>query len=138
MEIQIRRATYSEAKALKDFDPFIGDRRIDNWRGELFVALVDSSTAGFISFSSNLFYDRPFIRSICVSERFKRNGVGTALLKQVLEIYSGIEIWTSTELDNKAAQKLFEGCGFQLRGAIKGLDGGGTEEVFYCNTNIPS
>ena len=68
----IRRLTYSEAKQLKTFDPFIGDRRVDNWRGELFGYAIESEVVGFISFTSNAFYDRPFIKAVCVAEPYRR------------------------------------------------------------------
>lgn len=43
MEMLIRRAKYEEAKKIKEFDEFIGDRRIDNWRGDLKYLNKDNS-----------------------------------------------------------------------------------------------
>jgi hypothetical protein len=42
----IRRATYDEAKSIKAWDVFIGDRRIDNARGELFIAVENDEVQG--------------------------------------------------------------------------------------------
>ena len=47
--MQIRRASYDEAKRIKEFDVFIGDRRLDNWRGELLVCVADGTVIGFVS-----------------------------------------------------------------------------------------
>jgi len=132
----IRRATYEEAKHLKDFDPFIGDRRIDNWRGELFIYAIRNDIAGFVSYSSNSFYDRPFIKAVCVAEPYRRHGVAFELIRQVLTVYSGIEVWASTEHDNISAQSLFIKSGFIKRGEISDLDGKGTCEFFYCHEAI--
>ena len=74
--IEIRRAKYSEAKQLKEFDEFIGDRRINNSRGELFVALYNKELAGFITYSSTYFFNRPFIELLCVKNEFRRKGIG--------------------------------------------------------------
>jgi len=128
----IRRATYSEAKQLKNFDSFIGDRRIDNWRGELFISAIGDAVVGFISYSSNAFYDRPFIKVVCVAEPARRQGIAYDLIKQVLNVYRGIEVWTSTEHDNISAQQLFIKSGFTKRGEIQNLDGIDTCEFFYC------
>ncbi len=80
MGIEIRRAKYDEAKKIKEFDVFIGDRRIDYWRGELFVALIGSELAGFIYYNSNQFYNRPFISAVCTKEKYRRTGIATALI----------------------------------------------------------
>lgn len=125
----IRRATTPEAKALKSFDAFIGERRLDNWRGELFVCEVDGAVIGFVSYNSNSFFNRPFICAIAIHESHQRKGVATALVQAVLRQYEGLDVWTSTEDWNEAALALFTKQGFVAQGAIAGLNDNGVGEV---------
>lgn len=127
----IRRATYDEAKTIKTWDVFIGDRRIDNGRGEMFVAIADEEIAGYIVFSPDMFFNKPFIRLLCVKENHQRKGIANALILKVLNTYAGLDVWTSTEAWNQAAMQLFEKLGFTNRGTIAGLNTDGTAEVFF-------
>jgi GNAT superfamily N-acetyltransferase len=129
--VEIRRATTEEAKRLKEFDPFLGERRIDNWRGELFVAVHAETLLGYITFSSALFYNRPFISLLFVREPSRHRGVGTALIRRVLELYEGLEVWISTEAVNDPAIRMFTRLGFRRSGQIEGLDGEGSMELFF-------
>jgi ribosomal protein S18 acetylase RimI-like enzyme len=134
--MQVRRATYDEAKGIKAFDVFVGDRRVDNWRGELLVCVDgdgDGEVLGFVTYSSNLFYNRPFIGLLCVRESARRRGAASALVGRVLTIYEGLDVWASTEEGNEPAVRLFEKLGFVQRGRIEGLDGEGSAEVFFCH-----
>lgn len=129
--IEIRRATYSEAKKLKEFDEFIGDRRINNSRGELFVAFYNNELAGFITYSSAYFFDRPFIQLLCVKKDFRRKGIAKELVTKVAEMYREIDLWTSTEEWNIEAENLFVKIGFTKCGKIQGINKDNIEEVFF-------
>jgi ribosomal protein S18 acetylase RimI-like enzyme len=130
--VQIRRATYDEAKRIKDFDVFVGDRRVDNWRGELLVSVEDDVVLGFVTYSSNLFYNRPFISFLVVREGHRRRGIAAALVARVIEIYDGLDVWISTEEGNEAAVQLFHKMGFDLKGRIDALDHDRSVELFFC------
>ncbi|MBN9399744.1 MAG: GNAT family N-acetyltransferase ['Candidatus Kapabacteria' thiocyanatum] len=125
----VRRATTVEAKTLKGFDPFIGERRVDNWRGELFVCEIEGAVAGFISFNPNTFFNRPFICAIAVEPAYQRKGVASALVQAVLSQYDGLDVWTSTEDWNTAALALFAKHRFVPQGAITGLNADGVTEI---------
>ena len=127
----IRRATYEQAKSIKAFDVFIGDRRVDNTRGELFIALEGDELLGYIAYSSDYFFNKPFIRLLCVKETAQRKGVADALVKTVLNVYTGLEVWTSTEEWNEPAIKLFQKLGFIKTGALSGLNTDNANEVFF-------
>jgi ribosomal protein S18 acetylase RimI-like enzyme len=127
----IRRATYDEAKSLRAFDEFLGDRRVDNWRGELFVCADGAEVVGYVAYSSNLFYNRPFVALLCVRESHRRRGIGRRLVRRVLDAYEGLDVWVSTEAWSTPAVALFEGMGFRRMGAIAGLNRDDTEEVFF-------
>lgn len=129
----IRRATYDEAKGIKAWDVFIGDRRIDNWRGELLIAIDDGDIAGYIAYSSNLFYNRPFIALLCVKESKRRKGIGRGLVQRVLSVYEGIDVWASTEEWNLPAVSLLESLGFRKMGAIRGLNRDESVEAYFVH-----
>src|SRR6185369_346216 len=116
--IEIRRATRAEAKQIKEFDEFIGDRRINNSRGELFVALYNNELAGFITYSSAYFFDRPFIQLLCVKKEFRRKGIARELMMKIVGIYEEIDLWTSTEEWNTEAESLFTSMGFVKCGKL--------------------
>lgn len=135
----IRRATYDDAKRIEEFDVFTGDRRVDHWRGELLVC-VDAdderggadTVVGFVTFSSNLFYNRPFISFLIVREGYRRRGIAAALVGRVLDIYDGLAVWISTEEANEPAIRLFQKLGFERKGRIEGLDHDRSVELFFC------
>jgi ribosomal protein S18 acetylase RimI-like enzyme len=127
----IRRATYDEAKSIKAWDVFIGDRRIDNARGELFIAVESDEVQGYITCTSDFFFNKPFIRMLCVRETAQRKGIANALVKTVLDVYTGLEVWTSTEEWNEPAIRLFEKNGFEKSGAISGLNKDKSAEIFF-------
>lgn len=128
----IRRATYDEAKAIKTWDVFIGDRRIDTNRGEMFIAVEDTDITGYIVYSSNMFYNKPFISLLCVKENHQRKGIARALMQKVLDVYTGMDVWTSTEEWNEPAIRLFEKLGFIKKGGITGLNKDESTEIFFC------
>jgi ribosomal protein S18 acetylase RimI-like enzyme len=129
----IRRATYEESKSIKSFDEFVGDRRIDNWRGELFVWIENEGVVGYISYSSNLFYNRPYISLVCVKENHRRRGIGRRLMQRVLDLYEGLDVWVSTEELNDAAIGLFTTLGFKRMGTISGLNRDDANEVYFVH-----
>lgn len=129
--MDIRRAAYEEAKDIRAWDEFVGDRRIDNWRGELFIAVDEGEVVAYISYSSNLFYNRPFIGLLCVRASHRRRGIGRQLVNQVLRAYDGLDVWVSTEEWNEPAVKLFESLGFKKMGTIKGLNRDESVEAYF-------
>lgn len=133
MSTHIRRATDHEARSIKAFDPFLGDRRIDNWRGELFVCMDEQAVVGYVSYSSSVFYHRPFVALLFVKESHRRRGIGRQLIERVLAVYEGVDVWISTEEPNDAAIRLFESLGFQRMGSIRGLDHEHSVELFFVH-----
>lgn len=117
---------------------FIGDRRVDNWRGELLVYVDGGTVLGFTTYTANLFYNRPFISLLCVREEHRRCGIASALVKYVLGIYEGLDVWTSTEEGNEPAIRLFQKLGFSQKGRIEGMDHEQSVELFFRRpTQVP-
>ena len=131
--MQVRRASLDEVNRIGEFDVFTGDRRVDHWRGELLVCVDEDDTLlGFVTYSSSLFYNRPFIGFLLVREGHRRRGVAAALVRRVLEIYDGLDVWISTEEPNEPAIQLFEKLGFERKGRVEGLDHATSVELFFC------
>lgn len=135
--MEVRRAMDDEVKRIEEFDVFQGDRRLDNWRGELLVCVEGGTVLGFVTYSSSLFYNRPFISLLAVREGHRRRGVAAALVGRVLEIYDGLTVWISTEEGNEPAIRLFQKLGFILKGRIEGLDHERSVEYFFCRSSVP-
>ena len=136
--MQVRRASDEEAKRLAEFDVFAGDRRVDNRRGELLVCVDDNgeggtTVVGFVVFSSNVFYNLPFISFLIVREGHRRRGIAERLVARVLEHFEGLHVWISTEEANEPAIRLFHKLGFDPRGRIEGLDRERSVELFFCH-----
>jgi len=104
--VEVRRAMDDEVKRIEEFDVFQGDRRLDNWRGELLVCVEGGTVLGFVTYSSSLFYNRPFISLLAVREGHRRRGVAAALVGRVLEIYDGLTVWISTEEGNEPKTRI--------------------------------
>ena len=130
--MQICRPTDAEAKQIADFDVFPGDRRVEARRGELLVCVEGGVVLGFVTFSADLFFNRPFIGFLAVRDGHRRRGVASALVRRVVELYDGLDLWVSTEEANEPAVRLFHKLGFEPRGRVEGLDGEGSVEVFFC------
>jgi ribosomal protein S18 acetylase RimI-like enzyme len=134
--VQVRRATEDEARRIAEFDVFTGDRRVDQWRGELLVCVDDDgdgggTVLGFVTYSSNVFFNRPFISFLLVREGYRRRGVAAALVRRVLELYDGLDVWISTEEANEPAIRLFYKLGFEPKGRVEGLDHERSVELFF-------
>lgn len=129
--IEVRRATNEEAKELHSFDEFIGDRRINNSRGELHIATIDEEIVGFIVITANWFFDHPFVNTVCVKKEHRKKGVGLALFSEVLKQYSEIDVWTSTEEWNTSAIRLFDKLNFECRGKLSEFNGDKSAELFF-------
>ena len=86
-EIEVRAARFEDYPALSEFDDFLGDRRIDIQRGEILVCdFAGESTTGYLRFSPNHFFDWPFVVNLCVKEKYRRRGIGVALLRSASEL----------------------------------------------------
>ena len=97
--------------------------RIDN--KELFVAKVNNEIAGYILFNISE-KDNPIMRyrkqlsieSICVDEKIRSNGIGTALLEYVKKVGKEngcTDLYLTVNKENENAIKLYEKFGFNVK-----------------------
>ena len=76
------------------------------------------------------FFDRGFVWLIWVEEPFRRMGVASALMLQAEKDCPSDDLFTSTNLSNIPAQRLFEKLGYTRTGMVENLDEG-DPEIFY-------
>ena len=130
--ITVRRAIRSDYPIIKAYDPFMGDRREDIERGELFVADHDDHrAAGYLKLSSAMFFNKPFVTYLCVKSEFRREGVASKLLLGIEQHVGWHRLFISTEEDNIAMQELLAKLGYEKCGEITRLNENGVPEWFY-------
>ena len=86
--------------------------------GVSFFAYSGSEIVGRIEICRN-WNDFAYVNHLVVESAFRRSGIGCALVQQAIE-WSQSErlagVMLETQNNNVAASKLYERCGFQLRG----------------------
>ena len=137
MTIEIRAAGPDDLAALVAADPFAqinAERRaqIVEWvqAGQCFVAERNDAIVGY-SVLTRHFFNSFFIELLAVSEAERRSGVGTAMVRHLIEVVPpGEKLWTSTNESNAPMRALLAGIGFVQSGRIDNLDEGDPEFVF--------
>lgn len=112
-------------------DPGLAYRFLAVGVNEMVVAVSEGDIIGFASGTALMHPDKPtafFVNEIGVHEDFRRQGVGTRLLEEIIEVARarGCEgIWLGTEPDNEAALGLYRKVGGEEQaGVFFGWDDG--------------
>ena len=130
--INVRRAIRSDYPIIKAYDRFMGDRREDIERGELFIAdFQDHRAVGYLKLSSDMFFNKPLVTYLCIHPEFRRKGLASRLLLEVEKHVGWDRLFISTGEDNQGMQELLPKVGYQKCGEISGLNENGTAEWFY-------
>lgn len=95
-----------------------------------FIAFMGRIPAGFLVWTKD-FYSHHFIDLVLVHPQMRRKGVAQELLRAVESICPGNKLFSSTNRNNEAMQKVFEGAGFVKSGFISHLDKGNPELIYY-------
>ncbi|HAV2277885.1 TPA: GNAT family N-acetyltransferase [Serratia marcescens] len=77
------------------------------------------------------FFGCGFIEMLMVGERYRRRGVGQALITALKSHCRHPKLFTSTNRSNLAMQRLLLNAGFVASGQIDNLDDGDPEQVFF-------
>ncbi|PID64081.1 MAG: hypothetical protein CSB44_00140 [Gammaproteobacteria bacterium] len=130
--IDIRPARFDDYPRIISYDVFLGDRRLDIQRGELYVCDTENSSAvGYMKITRNQFLDWPLLAALCVDTKFRRRGFGTALLNHAQGLETAIRMYLSTETGNKAMLRLLEKAGAQRIGYLDKLNLNDERELFF-------
>jgi len=134
--MEIRSAQLSDAEVIKAFDEvamraasraeFI-DQAIR--RDRCIVAVVDGHGVAYAVFDYS-FYGRGFVSMLYVQRDYRRQGVGAALMRSLLDECATSKLFTSTNRSNTPMQGLLVKLGFEPSGVIENLDEGDPELVY--------
>lgn len=78
------------------------------------------------------FFGQPFIEMVMVGQKFRRQGMGAAIISHFQATASGAKLFSSTNMSNRTMQQLLTRQGFKPSGYIDNLDEGDPEIIFYC------
>lgn len=111
-------------------DPRRADE-IDIWvrAGQAYIALMDGLPAGYGVLTHSFFHEG-FVEMLMVGTRFRRQGIGAALVEHLARQCRTQRLWTSTNQSNLAMQSLLTRLGFTRSGIIEGLDDGDPELIW--------
>ncbi len=136
--MNIRPATTNDYQALCVIDSVAEaspERRdqIYNWleSARCYVAQVDGQVAAYGVLTSH-FFGHSFVEMVMVSQKFRRQGLGAAIIEYLRSVASGSKLFSSTNMSNVPMQMLFAKLGFKQSGHIDNLDHGDPEIIFYC------
>lgn len=125
-KIEIRRLGPGDASVLDRvaagvFDHPVNKKRLAVYLRDpnhlLFVATCEGEVVGQARGMIHLHPDAPdelYIDNLGVTPAFRRQGIGTRLMKALLQTgkeQGCMEAWVGTEADNEAARKLYESLG---------------------------
>lgn len=127
----IRACETSDYPALKSFDEFIGDRRIDMQQGNLLVAVRNDVVVGYARVAPSEFMGWPLLSIICVAASFRGQGIGKDLVESVIAAPRLLRLYTSTEASNVTMQALLRRCSAREIGFMDELNMSGEREVLF-------
>jgi ribosomal protein S18 acetylase RimI-like enzyme len=125
-EVAIRIVTAAEADLLERVDDDVFDHPVQpalladflaHPSNLLAVALADGEVVGMASGIAYAHPDKPlqlFVNEVGVSSRFRRRGIGTRLVRTLLDHGRALgctEGWVATEAGNRSARALYEAVG---------------------------
>lgn len=127
----IRVATETDLNCILDIDPL---RRKDSIchaieQGSCYIAVHDGIIKGF-ALLDYTFFDNAFIELLIVAEKYRRCGIGSALMNHLFSVCKTEKLFTSTNESNKPMQNLLVKSGYTFCGQIDALDEGDPELFF--------
>ena len=133
-ELSINLATKQDESFLRENAQLSGElfnRKLKY--NEILVAKVDIQPVGFLIFDY-LWYHIPFIAFIWVDDKYRKNGIGRALLYHLEKFLLKGEnyvLFSSSEENAKEAQAWHKQMGFKKCGLISEINYGDNGEVFF-------
>ncbi|WP_299477900.1 GNAT family N-acetyltransferase [uncultured Roseibium sp.] len=129
---RIRSGRLSDYPIIRQYDEFMGDRRLDLQAGELRVADAESSEAiGYLRISPKGFLNWPFVAYLCVKSEFRNHGVGRQLIEHAIQDDRYVRLYISTEANNIAMQSLLKKVEADEIGYADQLNFSNERELFY-------
>ena len=114
------------AKAIEDF--------FANGTSCCLVAEIYGEVCGYVGM--NFIPPEGEITNLAVSEKFRRRGVGAALVEALCEIDGVERLMLDVRVSNTAARALYERCGFKVDGVRKGFYSKPREDAVLMSREI--
>ncbi|NHZ88067.1 GNAT family N-acetyltransferase [Massilia sp. CCM 8733] len=138
--MDIRAATMADLELLAALDTVAvcdpGRRaQIRQWieSGTCHVARIGDSVGAYGVLGYH-FFGNGFIEMVMVGERFRRHGLGMALVRFFQARCTTPKLFASTNLSNLRMQELLKSAGFRPSGFIDNLDDNDPEIVFFSRS----
>ena len=135
--MELRTATITDAAAIIAFDHvaaleparvrFIHDQIKSS---ACYVAVIDANVVAYAVLNYK-FYDNGWIEMLYVDSRFRRQGIGSALIRHLIDECRTPKLFTSTNQSNVPMQCLLARLEFDRSGFIENLDEGDPEWVYF-------
>jgi GNAT superfamily N-acetyltransferase len=132
MPYPTRPALPGDIVAIVAFDEFNGSRLREIEAGTCFVAVHQDQVVAYASYEPRGLLGQPLLTYLCVSKPYRRQGIGTALVKLVQSRATGRKLLSSTEDWCTGTQRIFEGLGWKKVGQISEVNKDGSSEWFYA------
>jgi GNAT superfamily N-acetyltransferase len=137
MVLVLRLASITDADAIVAFDriaaseptrvQFIYDQITSS---ACYVAVIEANVVAYAVLNYK-FYDNGWIEMLYVHPRFRRQGIGAALIRHLINECRTPKLFTSTNQSNIPTQRLLATLEFERSGFIENLDEGDPELVYF-------
>ncbi|MBB6671567.1 GNAT family N-acetyltransferase [Cohnella nanjingensis] len=94
------------------------------------VARMQDRLAGFAVWDRT-FFGHSFIQLVIVDPVYRRQGVATGLIREIMGRVQADKLFTSTNESNAAMRNVCESLGFVRSGIIENLDEGDPEWIYF-------
>jgi len=135
--MEIRVATITDADAIIAFDHVAESEpaRIQFIYEQIkssacYVAVIDGTIVAY-GVLNYKFYDNGWIEMLYVHPQFRRQGIGSALIRHLINACRTPKLFTSTNQSNFPMQGLLATLEFDRSGFIENLDEGDPELVYF-------
>ncbi len=135
--MELRIAAKTDAEAIVAFDhvaasdparvQFIHDQIKS---GACYIAVIAANVVAYAILNYK-FYDNGWIEMLYVHPQFRRQGIGSALIRHLINECRTPKLFTSTNQSNVPMQRLLATLGFDRSGFIDNLDEGDPEWVYF-------
>lgn len=136
-DLKIRRANSADFERLVQMDPTaVPESRHTTFiersiRGNnCFVAILDNQVVGYAVLEYS-FFENGFVSLLVVAPKFRRQGIGECLMKDLEKRCVTEKFFTSTNESNLPMRELLGKLGFSPSGVIENLDEGDPEMVYF-------
>ncbi|MEO1131367.1 MAG: GNAT family N-acetyltransferase [Cyanobacteria bacterium J06639_1] len=133
----LRLASMSDAIAIVAFDRVAASEpaRVQFIHNQIessacYVAVIDANVVAYAVLNYK-FYDNGWIEMLYVHPQFRRQGVGSALIRHLIDKCRTAKVFTSTNQSNVPMQRLLATLEFGRSGYIQNLDEGDPELVYF-------